>query len=99
FRFPGKTTMSEKCSIRIARDDFNVVMNHLFPGDGDEHGAVLLAGVSRLKGQLTLLVREVHLAREGIDYVEGRIGYRALSPTFIHRLITRARDEKLAYLA
>jgi hypothetical protein len=91
--------MSKKCNIRIARDDFNVVMNHLFPGDGDEHGAVLLAGISRLNGQLTLLVREVHLAREGIDYVEGRIGYRALNPTFIHRLITRARDERLVYLA
>src|SRR6266849_8713352 len=65
----------------------------------DEHGAVLLAGTSQLNGQLTLHVREVHLAREGTDYVEGKIGYRALSPTFIHRLITRARDEKLAYIA
>jgi len=91
--------MSKKCNIRIARDDFNVVMNHLFPGDGDEHGAVLLAGISRFNGQLTLLVKEVHLAREGIDYVEGKIGYRALNPTFIHRMITRARDERLVYLA
>src|SRR5262249_16924985 len=33
------------------------------------------------------------------DYVEGRIGYRALNPPFIHRMITRARDEKLAYVA
>ena len=40
------------------------------------------------------LVREVHLAREGVDYVEGKIGHRALTPTFIHRLITRARDER-----
>ena len=30
-------------------------------------------------GQLTLHVREVHLAEEGVDYVEGKIGYRALS--------------------
>jgi hypothetical protein len=49
--------------------------------------------------QITLHVREVHIAREGIDYVEGKIGYRALTPTFIHRLITRARDERLVYLA
>jgi hypothetical protein len=91
--------MIEKCRIRIAREEFNAVSRHLFPGDGDEHGAVLLAGTSRSNGRLTLHVREVHLAREGLDYVGGKIGYRALNPTFIHRLITRARDEKLAYLA
>ena len=91
--------MNKKCRIRIAREEFNAVHAHLFPGDMDEHGAVLLAGTSQSNGQLNLHVREVHLADEGTDYVEGKIGYRALSPTFIHRLITRARDEKLAYLA
>jgi hypothetical protein len=91
--------MNKKCRIRIARDEFSAVSGHLFPGDMDEHGAVLLAATSLSNGQLTLHVREVHLARERVDYVEGKIGYRALSPTFIHRLITRARDEKLAYLA
>jgi len=91
--------MTQKCRLRIARDHFNTLINHLFPGDGDEHGAVLLAGTSYSDGQLTLLVREVHIAEEGTDYVEGKIGYRALTPKFIHKLITRARDEKLAYLA
>jgi hypothetical protein len=38
--------MSKKCRIRIARDEFNVLYGHLFPGDRDEHGAVLLAGTS-----------------------------------------------------
>ena len=73
--------------------------DHLFPGDGDEHGAVLLAGLWVSTGQIVLYVREVHLAEEGTDYVEGKIGYRALIPKFIHRLITRARDERLVYLA
>jgi len=91
--------MNKKCHIRISRQDFDRVFNHLYPGDGDEHGAVLLAGISQYKDKFTLHVREVHLAREGTDYVEGKIGYRALHPTFIHKLITRARDEKLAYLA
>jgi hypothetical protein len=91
--------MIEKCRVRIARAEFDSVYGHLFPGDGDEHGAILLAGASLSSGQLNLLVREVHLARWGVDYVEGQIGYRALTPTFIHRLITRARDERLAYLA
>jgi hypothetical protein len=74
-------------------------MAHLFPGDRDEHGAVLLAGMSTTEDGLTLLVREVHLAADGDDYVQGTYGYRALAPTFIHRMITRARDQGLAYLA
>lgn len=91
--------MINQCRLRIAREDFDVVIRHLYPGDLDEHGAVLLAGMSSTGGQITLHVREVHIAREGIDYVAGKIGYRALAPTFIHRLITRARDERLVYLA
>jgi molybdopterin/thiamine biosynthesis adenylyltransferase len=91
--------MNNKCRIRISRQDFNIVTTHLFPGDLDEHGAVLLAGLSSTESQPTLYVREVHLAKEGIDYVQGKIGYRALAPTFIHRLITRARNERLVYLA
>jgi hypothetical protein len=39
------------------------------------------------------------VAEEGTDYVDGTHGYRALTPKFIHRLITRARDERLVYLA
>lgn len=88
-----------RCVLRIERMDFDVLMRHLFPGDRDEHGAVLLAGFAQHAGQSLLCVREVHLAREGTDYVEGKIGYRALTPPFIHRLITRARDERLVYLA
>ncbi len=91
--------MNKKCRIRITHDHFKALHAHLFPGDNDEHGAVLLAGMSHINGQLTLLVREVHLAVDGVDYVEGKVGYRALQPRFIHRLITRARDEKLVYLA
>lgn len=88
-----------RCVVRIARADYDQLMRHLFPGDGDEHGAVLLAGYAKDADRHSLYVREVHLAREGIDYVAGEVGYRALTPTFIHRMITRARDERLAYLA
>ena len=91
--------MTEKCQLRIAASEFAKLNAHLFPGDRDEHGAVLLAGISRPRDRWAFHVREVHLAMEGTDYVKGKIGYRALHPTFIHRLITRARDEKLAYLA
>lgn len=88
-----------KCVVRIARADFDGLMRHLFPGDGDEHGAVLLAGYVNNGEHSALCVREIHPAREGIDYVKGNVGYRALAPTFIHRMITRARDERLIYLA
>jgi ThiF family len=87
------------CRIRVARHEFDRLFTHLFPGDHDEHGAVLLAGTALVNNQLVLYTREVHPAQEGADYVEGTYGYRALSPKFIHRLITRARDQRLAYLA
>ncbi len=91
--------MTNTCRLRIAREDYDALWRHLFSDDSDEHGAVLLAGTSSTKEQLTLCVREVHIARDGTDYVEGKIGYRALAPTFIHKLITRARDQRLVYLA
>ncbi len=91
--------MTNSCRLRISLEHYNAVTRHLFPGDWGEHGAVLLAGLTQDDGRTTLLVREVHLAREGIDYVQGKIGHRALTPAFIHRLITRARDERLVYLA
>jgi hypothetical protein len=87
------------CRLKFTRSDYERLMGHLFPGDNDEHGAVLLAGMSIRAGRMTLFVREIHFAVEGTDYVEGKIGYRALTATFIHRMITRARDKRLVYLA
>lgn len=72
---------------------------HLFPGDGDEHGAVILAGVARDQRGARLLAREIHLAQDGIDYVPGQRGYRMLKADFIRDLILRARDQRLSYLA
>lgn len=72
---------------------------HLFPGDGDEHGAVILAGISQTSRGLKLIARELHIAVDGKDYVPGRRGYRMLKAEFIQSRILRARDLKLAYLA
>ncbi|MDA8230653.1 MAG: ThiF family adenylyltransferase [Magnetospirillum sp.] len=88
-----------KCKLRITREDYESLYHHLYQEDGDEHGAVLLAGLSYLNQLPLLTVREVHLAKDGVDYVAGKIGHRALVPQFIHRLITRARDERLVFLA
>jgi ThiF family len=72
---------------------------HLFSGDGDEHGAVLAAGLSESKRGSRLLVRDVFLATDGIDYVAGQRGYRMLTAKFVRDCALYCRDEKLAYLA
>ena len=72
---------------------------HLFPGDGDEHGAVILAGTCQSDRGLRLVARELHLAKDGVDYVPGKRGYRMLKAEFIQSRILRARDTRLAYLA
>ena len=75
------------------------LQGHLFPGDGDEHGAIILAGTCESDRGLRLVAREVHLAKDGVDYVPGKRGYRMLKAEFIQSRILRARDRRLAYLA
>ena len=75
------------------------LQRHLFPGDGDEHGAVILAGTCESDRGLRLVAREIHLAKDGVDYVPGKRGYRMLKAEFIQSRILRARDRRLAYLA
>ena len=48
---------------------------------------------------MRLLIQDVRPAEFGADYIAGRYGYRALTPTFIHREILQCRDAGLAYLA
>lgn len=86
-------------SIRMAEPHFTRLMEHLFPGDGDEHGAVLAAGVSHTDRGTILLVRDVFPARDGIEYVPGKSGYRALSADFVARMSHQCSRERLAYLA
>jgi molybdopterin/thiamine biosynthesis adenylyltransferase len=79
---------------------FQRLMDHLFPGDRDEHGAVIAAGMHVLPdGTVRLLARDLHLAQDGVDYVPGKRGYRMLKAQFIHHRIIACRDEKLVYLA
>lgn len=71
---------------------------HLFPGDDDEHGAVLAAGFAGGVDN-RLLVRHVFRAEDGTDYVPGEYGYRALTAAFVRDRIRFCRRESLAYLA
>ena len=87
------------CDVLVSTEFHERLISHLFPGDNDEHGAILRAGVVRTGKSLRLLVRDFRPARVGTDYVRGQYGYRALAPTFIHRQIISCRDAGLAYLA
>jgi hypothetical protein len=79
---------------------YDQLHTHLFPGDGDEHGAVIAAGLSRTSdGRIRLLARTLHLAQDGVDYVPGKRGYRMLRANFIRDRVLECRDEKLVYLA
>ncbi len=78
---------------------YQTLNSHLFPGDHDEHGAIILAGICESDRGLRLIARELHLALDGKDYVPGQRGYRMLRGEFIQSRIIRARDMKLAYLA
>ncbi len=86
-------------SFRIARPHFDKLMQHLFPGDNDEHGAVIVAGLTESERGSRLLAREVVLARDGIDYVPGTRGYRALTADFVARVSHRCSKERLCYFA
>ena len=87
------------CDILVTSGDHQRIMEHLFSSDQDEHGAILRAGIVRSGSSLRLLIQHVHPAKFGTDYVAGKYGYRALTPTFIHREIVQCRDAGLAYLA
>lgn len=75
------------------------LFEHLFSGDSDEHGAIILAGISGSDRGMRLIARELYLAVDGKDYVPGKFGYRMLRAEFIQNHILRARDQRLAYLA
>ena len=72
---------------------------HLFRDDSDEHGAVIAAGMSTTAAGLRLLVRDVFLAEDGVDYVPGQRGYRMLTADFVRDRALYCRDERLCYLA
>lgn len=90
---------TQRCDVWISAADHDRLIAHLYPGDRDEHGAILRAGIVETRRGLRLLVRDLALAEPGRDYAGGQYGYRALKPTFIHGQITGCRDERLAYLA
>ena len=75
------------------------LFGHLFPGDGDEHGAVIGGAVVETDRGLRFLGRRLFLATDGVDYLPGERGYRMLTAEFVLRCALACADEGLAYLA
>jgi len=91
--------MTSAWSLHIPSDLMARLERHLFPGDGDEHGAVIAAGMAVSPRGSRLLARHVVLARDGIDYVPGKRGYRMLTASFVTENILRCASDRLVYLA
>ncbi len=91
--------MSKPWSLRIPQPLYQELHAHLFPGDHDEHGAVIEAGLATIRGEKVLLARQLIKAREGIDWVPGKRGYRMLTAAFVTQCVRECRHEQLVYLA
>lgn len=91
--------MKTRCELRMPRSMYDELAAHLFPGDGDEHGAVIQAGLLQTRSGPVLTARSLVLAEEGKDWVPGNRGYRMLLAPFIAKQARLCRDEKLVYLA
>ena len=91
--------MSQPWTLAVDSRLHSALIAHLFPGDDDEHGAVIAAGMVTTERGVRLLARELFLAEDGVDFVPGRRGYRMLTAEFVRDKIRYCRNEHLVYLA
>lgn len=91
--------MSTHWSLHLNPAMSTALLDHLFPGDADEHGAVLGVSVLKTDRGVRLLGRRLYLAEDGVDYVPGTRGYRMLTAKFVRDRILDCRREGLGYLA
>ena len=92
-------TVSDTVSLRLPRTMATELRGHLFPGDEDEHGAVIGAAVVETRRGVRLLGRRLFVAADGVDYLPGQRGHRLLTADFVRRCALVCADEGLAYLA
>ena len=86
-------------TLTIEQSLFDRMHGHLFPGDEDEHAAIIAAGIVTTSRGTRLLARDLFLAQDGIDFVQGVRSYRRLTAEFVRDQIRYCRDQKLVYLA
>lgn len=85
--------------LRMTSSQRNALLDHLFCGDGEEHGAVLACGIARSRPATRLLARDIFLARDGVDFVTSSRAHRALSAEFVARTSDFCRDGGYAWLS
>ena len=93
------STVRGPVTLRLPQAMMAELEAQLFPGDGDEHGAVIGAAVVETGRGCRLLGRRLFLAADGADYVPSQRGYRMLTADFVRRCALACADEGLAYLA
>ena len=86
-------------SLHVPQQMMDLLFGHLFPGDGDEHGAVIAASVVSTERGTRLLAHRLFLAKDGSDYVPGVHGYRMLTADFVRECVLECAELKMAYLA
>lgn len=86
-------------SLTLTDQQFIEIQNHLFPGDNDEHGLVIAAGIAETSRGTRLLARDIFFAQDGNEYVPGKRGYRALTAEFVAEKSSFCGDQNLCYLA
>lgn len=86
-------------TLRISAGMMNDLNSHLFPGDHDEHGAVIGAAIVETEEGTRFLARKLFLAKDGEDYIPGKYGYRMLTPDFVRNTVRECEADGLAYFA
>ena len=94
-----KRAINGPVSLRLPQGIATQLQEHLFPRDGDEHGAVIGAAFVQTRRGCQLLGRRLFLAKDGIDYIPGYLGYRMLTAEFVGNCALDCAAEGLAYLA
>ena len=89
----------KNAEFRISQAMFDELTAHLFPGDHDEHGAVIAAGICKSARGIRFLGKKLFIARDGIEYVPGKFGYRALSADFVAHTSNFCAQNRLCYFA
>jgi hypothetical protein len=91
--------MTGPIELRVPPAMHRQLMAHLFPGDRDEHGAVVCATLVQTRRGTRLLARDVFLAVDGTDYIPGQRGYRMLTAAFVLDCAMHCEANQLVYLA
>lgn len=89
----------KRVTLTIPQSMWAELYSHLFPGDGDEHGAVIAAGVMETDRGVKLIARKLFLAQDAVDFVPGVNSYRSLKPEFIYGAARYCEEHRLCYLA